>query len=97
MIQAEGSQAVFLCQHPTDEGTIDWTLNGVQLRNINTRDRSIRTEGRGSATEALIISAAVQYNETEVVCITYIRQAEGPLRVEESAPATLTVQGELNP
>lgn len=93
-IQAEGLEAVFQCQHPTNIGTIDWTLNGTHLRDIDTSASSIRTEGRGSAIEVLIMRALALYNETEIVCITYIRQ-DGVLSVEQSVPAKLLVQGEL--
>ena len=93
IIQAEGLEAQFLCQHPTDSGTIDWTVNGVYLRNIDTSDGSIRTEGRGAAVEALIIRALAQYNGTEIVCITYARR-NGSVDVEYSA-ARLFVQGKL--
>ena len=54
VVQVEGLEAQFLCLHPTDSGTIDWTINGVRLRNIDTSDGSIRTEGHGAAVEALI-------------------------------------------
>lgn len=67
-------------------------MDGVYLRNIDTSDGTIRTEGRGAGIEVLIIRALSQYNETEIVCITYIRR-DGTITVEESAPARLLVQG----
>ena len=92
VIQAEGLEAQFLCQHPTDSGTIDWTINGVHLRNIDTSDGSIRTEGRGAAVEALIIRALARYNGTEVVCIIF-KRIDGSVEVESSTPAKLIIQG----
>ena len=92
IVKAEGLEAEFLCQHPTDSGTIDWTIDGVHLRNIDTNDGSIRTEGRGAAVEALVIKALARYNGTEIVCITYARRNER-VDVEYSTPARLLVQG----
>ena len=94
VVQAEGLEAEFFCQHPTDLGTIDWTIGGVRLRDIDTSDGSIRTEGRGAAVEALIIRALARFNETEIVCIIYSRQ-EGTtnLDVDYTQPARLIVQG----
>ena len=90
--QAEGVDAVFLCQHPTDSGTIDWTINGTALRNIDTSNGLIRSEGRGAATEALIITAIAQYNNTVVVCYKFIRVNE-TVFLQTSPPALLTIQG----
>ena len=92
IVQAEGLEAQFLCQHPTDSGTIDWTINGVRLRNIDTSDGTIRTEGRGAAVEALVITALAQYNETEIVCIIY-KRINGSVEVEYSTPSRLIIQG----
>ena len=92
VVQAEGVDAVFLCQHPTDSGTIDWTINGTALRNIDTSGGLIRSEGRGAATEALIITAIPQYNNTIIVCLKFIR-LNGTVTLEASPPAVLTIQG----
>ena len=92
MIQAEGVDAEFLCQHPTDSGTIDWMINGTALRDIDTSNGLIRSEGRGGATEALIIAAIAQYNNTAVICRKYIRMNR-TVTLETSPIATLTIQG----
>ena len=93
-MQAEGVDAVFLCQHPTDSGTIDWTINGTALRNIDTSTHGfIRSEGRGAAIEALIITAVPQYyNNTAIVCLKYIRM-NGAVILETSPTAMLIIQG----
>lgn len=95
VVQAEGLDAIFLCQHPTDSGTIDWTINGTALRNIDTSNGLIRSEGRGAAVEALIIAAIPKYNNTVVVCLKFIRINESVI-LETSPPAVLMVQGTLH-
>ena len=94
VVQAEGLDATFLCQHPTDSGTIDWTINGTALRNIDTSNGLIRSEGRGAAVEALIIAAIPKYNNTVVACLKFIRINESVI-LETSPPAVLMVQGML--
>ena len=61
VIQAEGVDTVFLCQHPT----------GIFLQNTDTRNGLIRSEGHSAAVEALIITAVSQYNSA-IVCLTLI-------------------------
>ena len=85
--------AVFLCQHPTDSGTIDWIINGTTLRNIDTSNGLIRSEGRGAAVEALIITAIPEYNNTAIVCLRFIRINETVI-IERSPPAVLVIQGD---
>ena len=92
VVQADGLDAIFLCQHPTDSGTIDWTINGTTLRNIETSNGLIRSEGRGGAVEALIISAIPEYNNSIIVCLKFIR-INATVIVETSPPAVLMVQG----
>ena len=92
VVQAEGLNATFLCQHPTDSGTIEWIINGTTFRRVSNVDM-IRIEGRGNSTEALIMRAVPQFNETEVVCVLYIIEPNGTVTVDRSTPATLTVQG----
>ena len=70
VIQAQGLNAKFLCQHPTDSGTIQWLINGTLFRNVSNED-FIRIKGRGNSTKALIMRAIPQYNNTEVVCVLY--------------------------
>ena len=67
--QTECVDVVFLCRHPTNSSTIDWTINGTTLRNIDTSNGLIRSEGRGAAVEALIITAIPEYNNTAIVCL----------------------------
>ena len=94
MVQAQGVDAVFLCQHPTDSGTIDWTINGTTLRNIDTSAGLIRSEGRGGATEALVITAIPEYNNTVIMCLRFIR-TNGTVILERSPPAMLIIQGDI--
>ena len=92
MVQAKGLNATFLCQHPTDSGTIEWIINGTTFRRASNGDM-IRIEGRGNSTEALIMRAVPQFNETEVVCVLFIIEPNGNATVDRSTPATLTIQG----
>ena len=92
MVQAQGLNASFLCQHPTDSGTIQWIINGIRFRAVSNNDMII-IEGRGNATEALIIRALSQFNGTEVMCVLYIIEANGTVTVDRSTPVTLTIQG----
>ena len=85
-----------MCQHPTDNGTIQWQINGTAaLLGYVSEEGFKKIEGRGEATEALLIRAIPQYNETEVVCIFYIIELNGTHSVDRSTPATLTVQGTI--
>ena len=93
VVQAEGVEAEFLCEDLT--GTIDWTLDGIYLRNIDSSgDGSIRREGRGSNTEALVVRALARYNNTDVRCVIYTREDGTISGVEYSEPGRLIVQGE---
>ena len=94
VVQAQGVDAEFLCQHPTDSGTIDWTINGTTLRNIDTSTGLIRSEGRGGVTEALVITAIPEYNNTVIVCLRFIRTNETVI-LERSPPAILIIQGDI--
>ena len=60
---------------------------------MNVGEGQITTEGRGEATEALIISALPQFNGTSVVCILYIIEPNGTVVLIESASAMLVIQG----
>ena len=95
VVQAEGLNGTFLCQLPTDSGSIEWQTNGVSLRNSNATEAAIIREGRGESTEALVIPAIPNYNGSSVVCILYIIQPNGTDMFIDSTPATLTVQGWL--
>ena len=92
VVQAQGLDAKFLCRHPTDSGTIQWQINGSMFRYVS-NEGLIRIEGRSDSTEALIIRALPQYNETEVVCVLYTIELNGNVTVDTSTPATLIVQG----
>ena len=92
VVQAEGLDATFFCQLPTDNGSIEWQINETSLCNVNTGEGQIR-EGHGEATEALTISALSQFNGTSVVCILYIIEPNGTVEFIESTPALLIVQG----
>ena len=85
--------ATFLCQLPTNSGSIEWQINGTSLRNVNVSEGHIRKEGRGDSTEALIITALAQFNRISIVCILYIIEPNGTAEVIESTPAILRVQG----
>ena len=93
VVQAEGLDATFLCQLPTDSGSIEWQINGTSLHNVNTGEGQIIKEGRGEETEALIIPALPQFNGTSVACILYIIESNGTVVFIESAPAMLIIQG----
>ena len=93
VVQAEGVDATFLCQLPSNDGAIEWQINGTSLRNSNAGEGQITREGRGEATEALIISALPQFNGTSVVCILYIIEPNRTVVFTESASAMLIVQG----
>ena len=86
--------ATFLCQLPASSGAIEWQINGTSLRNMNISGQ-IRKQGRGEATEALIISAIPQFNGTSVVCVLYIIDTNGTATFIVSKPALLVVQGSL--
>ena len=92
-MQAEGLDATFLCQLPTNSGGIEWLINGTSIRNFNAEKVAFVIEGRGGTTEALIISAVSQYNRSSVVGTLYIIEPNGTAMVIDSTPATLTVQG----
>ena len=93
VVQAEGLDATFLCQVPTDSSSIEWQINGISLRNVNAGGGQIRREGRGNNTEALIIPSLPQFNGTSIVCILYIIGLNGTANFIESTPALLIVQG----
>ena len=97
VVQAEGLDATFLCQlHvPASSGAIEWQINGTSLHNVNISGGQIRRQGRGEETEALIITALPQFNETRVVCVLYIIETNGTVTFTESKPALLFVQGSL--
>ena len=90
--QALGLDATFLCQHPTDSGTIEWIINGTRFRGASSNDMIV-IEGHANATEGLKMRALPQFNGTEVVCVLYIIEPNGTVTVDRSTPATLTVQG----
>ena len=92
VVQAQGLAAEFLCQHPTDSGTMQWLINGTLFRYVS-NDAFIRIESRGNSTKALIIRALPQYNGTEVVCVLYIVEPNGTLTVDRSTLVTLIIQG----
>ena len=92
--QALGLNATFLCQHPTDSGTIKWIINGTRFRGTSSNGMIV-IEGHGNATEGLRMRALPQLNGTEVVCVLYIIDPNGTVTVDRSTPATLTVQGEI--
>ena len=87
--QALGLDATFLCQHPTDSGTIE---NGTRFREASSNG-AIVIEGHGNATQVLKMRALPQFNGTEVVCVLYIIEPNGTVTADRSTPATLTVQG----
>ena len=87
--------ATFLCQLLAGSGAIEWQINGTPLHNVNISNGQIQREGRGEATEALIIPALPQFNGTSVVCILYIIDTNGTVTFAESKPALLFVQGSL--
>lgn len=93
IVQAEGLDAEFLCEDPA--GTIDWKLNETYLRNIDSSDGSIRREGRGSTTEALVVRAMAKYNNTDIHCVIFYTNGDGTVTVEQSEPAKLIIQGEF--
>ena len=93
IVQAEGLDAEFLCEDPA--GTIDWKLNGTYLGNIDSSDGSIRREGRGSTTEALVVRAMAKYNNTDIHCVIFYTNGDGTVTVEQSEPAKLIIQGEF--
>ena len=95
VVQAEGLDAIFLCQLPIAGRAIEWQINGTSWHNVNTGGGQIRREGRGNNTEALIIPALPQFNETSIVCILYIIEPNGTVDFIESTPALLIVQGSL--
>ena len=90
--QALGLDATFLCQHPTDSGTIEWIINGTRFRGAFSNGMIV-IEGHGNATEGLKMRALPQLNGTKVVCVLYILEPNGTVTVDRSIPATLTVQG----
>ena len=96
VVQARGSNATFLCEHPTNSGTIEWIVNGTRFREVSNNDM-IRIEGRGNSTEALIMKAVSHFNETEVVCVLFIIEPNGTVTVDRSTPVTLTIQGTTPP
>ena len=74
MTQALGLDARFLCQHPTDTGTIEWIINGTRFRGASSYSNSmIVIEAHGNATEGLKMRTLPQFNGTKVVCLLYIR------------------------
>ena len=93
VVQAEGLDAIFLCQPPTNAGSIEWLINGTSFHNVNASAGQIRKQGRGEETEALIIPALVQFNQTSDMCILYIIEPNGTVAFIESSPAMLIVQG----
>ena len=95
VVQAEGLDATFLCQHPTNSGSIEWLINGTSMRNINAEEIAISRGRLGDSTETLAISAISQYNGSSVVCTLYIIEPNGTAMVIDSTPATLTVQGQF--
>ena len=94
VVQAEGLNATFFCQLPSNDGSgsIEWQINGTSLRNMNTV-RIIARVGRGNETEVLIVHAFSQLNKTGVVCVLYIIDENMTATFIESTRATLTVQG----
>ena len=63
----------FLCQHPTDTGTIEWIINGTRFRGASSYSNfMIVIEGHGNATKGLKMRALPQFNGTKVVCVLYI-------------------------
>ena len=95
VVQAEGLDATFFCQLPASSGAVEWQINGTSFRNVNISGSQIRRQGRGEATEALIVTALPQFNGTSVVCILYIIDTNGTVTFAESKPALLLVQGSL--
>ena len=95
VVQAEGLDATFLCQLPTNSGSIEWKINGTSMRNVKAEGIAISKGGLGNSTETLAISAISQYNGSSVVCTLYIIEPNGTAMVIDSTPATLTVQGQF--
>ena len=93
-MQAQGLEAEFLCQHPTNSGTIQWLINETRFRYVS-YEAFLGIEGRPNATEALIMRALPQYNKTEVVCVSYIIEPNGTVTVDRSTPAVLIVQSTI--
>ena len=60
VVQAQDLNATFLCQHPTDSGTIQWIINGTWFREVS-NDDVIRIEGRGNSKEALIMRMELKW------------------------------------
>ena len=59
--QALGLNATFLCQHPTDSGTIECIINGTRFRRASSNGKIV-IEGRGNAAERLRMRALPQLN-----------------------------------
>ena len=93
VVQAEGLDAIFLCQLPTTGSAIEWQINRTSFHNVNVSERPIRKEGRGNNTEVLIIPTLPQFNETTIVCILYIIELSGTADFTESTSALLIVHG----
>ena len=93
VVQAEGLDATFLCQHPSTSGSIGWLINRTSLRNFNAEGVVFVIAGLGNSTETLAIPAISQYNGSSVVCTLYIIEPNGTAMIIDSTPATLTVQG----
>ena len=94
VVQAEGFDAIFLCQLPNINGvSIEWQINGTSWLKFNDSvNGPIRREGRGNNTEALIIPATPHFNKSWVVCTMYIIGVNQTDFID-SSPATLVVQG----
>ena len=82
-------EAIFLCQLQSNSIAIEWQINNESFRAAAVN--GTRKEGRGNNTEALIILAIPQFNESSVVCITYDNQTTPDFI--DSTPARLIVQG----
>jgi len=78
-----GSIATFSCS--VSRGLVGWTVNGLELRDLNSTDITANTTGE---TSNLYIPATREYNNSNVTCYNAIRGV-GFL---ESEPAVLQVQ-----
>ena len=90
VVQAEGVDAVFSCHQPTNSGIIEWQINGTSIRDVNSS--LIRKGGRGNGTEALIITALSEFNETSIDCFKYSLTENGNVTYQ-SEKTELIVQG----
>ena len=65
VVQAEGLDAISLCQFPTAGSAIEGQINGTSLHNVNASGVQIRREGCGNDTELLL-----SHNSMErVLCV----------------------------